>query len=90
MRFLALALALRTGAPRYSGVWAMSCALPVVEGVELDLQAGAGTPALVQVGDRDPIIPPERGREAAAAEIERLEALVATGRKRRLHRAGLR
>ena len=30
------------------------------------------------------------GREAAAAEIERLEALVATGRKRRLHRAGLR
>lgn len=30
------------------------------------------------------------GREAAAAEIERLEGLIAIGRKRRLHRAGLR
>lgn len=30
------------------------------------------------------------GREAAAAEIERLEGLVATGRQRRLHRARLR
>lgn len=65
--FLALALALRAGAPRYSGVWAMCCALPVVDGVELDLQAGAGTPALIQVGDRDTIIPPQHGRAAAAA-----------------------
>ena len=65
--FLALALALRAGAPRYSGVWAMCCGLPVVDGVELDLPAGAGTPALIQVGERDPIILPERGREAAAA-----------------------
>lgn len=65
--FLALALALRTGAPRWGGVWAMCCALPEVDGLELDLAAGAGTPALVQVGERDVIIPPERGRAAAEA-----------------------
>jgi predicted esterase len=65
--FLALALALRTRAPRWGGVWAMCCALPVVEGLELDLAAGAGTPALIQVGERDTIIPPERGRDVADA-----------------------
>jgi phospholipase/carboxylesterase len=65
--FLALALALQRGAPRWGGVWAMCCALPVVDGFELDLSAGAGTPALIQVGEKDPIIPPERGREAADA-----------------------
>jgi predicted esterase len=63
--FLALALALRTGAPRWGGVWAMCCGLPEVEGLELDLGAGAGSQALVQVGERDTIIPPERGRAAA-------------------------
>lgn len=63
--FLALALAARAGAPRYAGVWAMCCALPEVDGLTLDLAAAAGTPALVQVGDRDPIIAPERGRAAA-------------------------
>lgn len=65
--FLALALASRTGAPRWGGVWAMCCALPEVEGLELDLAAGAGTPALIQVGERDAIISPERGRAAAEA-----------------------
>jgi phospholipase/carboxylesterase len=65
--FLALALALRSGAPRYAGVWAMCCALPEVDGLELDLGAQAGTPALIQVGDRDVIIPPDRGRAAADA-----------------------
>jgi predicted esterase len=65
--FLALALALRFGAPRWGGVWAMCCALPEVEGLDLDLVAGAGTPALIQVGERDVIITPDRGRAAADA-----------------------
>lgn len=65
--FLALATALRAGAPRFAGVWAMCCAMPEVDGLELDLAAAAGTPALIQVGDHDVIIPPERGRAAAAS-----------------------
>ncbi len=67
--FLALSLALRVGGPAYAGVWAMCCALPEVEGIDHDLTpgSGAGRRALVQVGDRDPIIPPDRGRAAAAA-----------------------
>jgi predicted esterase len=65
--FLALALAGRVGAPRFAGVWAMCCALPEVEGLTLDLAAGAGTPVLIQVGEQDQIIAPTRGRAAAAA-----------------------
>ena len=65
--FLALTLALRAGAPRWAGVWAMCCALPEVDGLDLDLAAGAGTPALIQVGEQDAIIAPERGRAAADA-----------------------
>lgn len=65
--FLALALAGRTGASRFAGVWAMCCALPDVDGLSLDLAARAGTPALIQVGERDAIITPDRGRAAAAA-----------------------
>ena len=67
--FLALSLVLQAGAPRYAGVWAMCCGLAEIDGVELDLSAGsgAGRPALIQVGERDPIIPPERGRAAATA-----------------------
>jgi predicted esterase len=64
--FLALALALRPGAPRWGGVWAMCCALPEVDGFATDAAARAGTPALIQVGERDAIIPPERGRAAAS------------------------
>lgn len=63
--FLALALALRAGAPRWGGVWAMCCGLPEVDGLTLEPAAGAGTPVLIQLGDRDAIIPPERGRAAA-------------------------
>ncbi len=45
----------------------MCCALPEVTGLELDFAPGAGTPALIQVGERDQIITPDRGRAAAAA-----------------------
>jgi predicted esterase len=65
--FLALALAGRAGAPRYAGVWAMCCALPTVDGLSLDLASAAGTPSLIQVGERDRIITPDRGHAAAAA-----------------------
>ncbi|HEY5664602.1 MAG TPA: hypothetical protein VIS05_11275 [Ilumatobacter sp.] len=65
---LALALVLRTGAPRYGGVWAMCCELPAVAGVALDVASGSGRgrPALIQVGELDTIMPPARGRAAAA------------------------
>ena len=65
--FLALALTNRVNAPRYAGVWAMCCGLPEVDGLVLDLGAGSGTPALIQVGEQDTIMPPERGRAAAKA-----------------------
>lgn len=67
--FLALALTLRRSAPPFAGVWAMCCALPEIDGLDLDLSAGSedGRPALIQVGEHDSIIPPDRGRAAAAA-----------------------
>ena len=43
----------------------MCCGLPAVAGLDLDFAAGAGTPALVQVGERDPIIAPDQGRIVA-------------------------
>ena len=66
--FLALALALRSGAPAFAGLWAMCCAMPAVDGFELDLTSGSGggRPALIQVGEHDPIITPDRGRAAAS------------------------
>ncbi|WP_420452985.1 alpha/beta hydrolase [Ilumatobacter sp.] len=65
--FLALSTVLRSGAPRYAGVWAMCCAVRDVDGVELDLADGSGDerPALVQFGEEDEVIPPERSRAAA-------------------------
>jgi phospholipase/carboxylesterase len=67
--FLVLALALRAGAPRFGGVWAMCCGMPEITGLDLDLSpgSGGGRPALIQVGELDQIMAPERGRAAAAA-----------------------
>jgi phospholipase/carboxylesterase len=63
--FLALALAGRTGAPRYGAVWAMCCGLPDIEGLELDFGHDDGRPALLQAGRHDAIIAPERTTAAA-------------------------
>jgi phospholipase/carboxylesterase len=67
--FLALALALRPTSPAFTGVWAMCCALPAVDGLELELTPGSGDgrSALIQVGEHDGIITPDRGRAAASA-----------------------
>ncbi len=64
--FLALALAGRAGAPRYSGVWAMCCGLAEVRGLPLELAAAAGTPTLLQHGTRDPVIPTTRSAKVEA------------------------
>ncbi|MFN3218162.1 MAG: alpha/beta hydrolase [Acidimicrobiales bacterium] len=63
--FLALALAGRSGAPRYAAVWAMCCGMPDVEGLELDFGHDDGRPALLQAGRHDAIIAPERTTAAA-------------------------
>lgn len=65
--FVSLALALRPGAPNYAGVWAMCCALPEIDGLDIDPTNGDGRPALIQVGEHDRIITPDRGLAAAAA-----------------------
>ncbi len=64
---LTLALAGRSGAPRYAGIWAMCCSLPNVGGFAVDFAPGAGTPALLQFGRRDPIISTERSAAVAEA-----------------------
>lgn len=67
--FLSLSLALLADAPRYAGVWAMCCGLHQVDGLQLDVSAGSGgdRPALLQFGELDTIIPPERTVAAADA-----------------------
>lgn len=65
--FLALSLVLRAGAPRYGGVWAMCSGIHDVDAVTLDTSAhsGAGRPALIQYGELDELIWPERTTAAA-------------------------
>ena len=74
---LTLALAGKSNALPYAGLWAMCCALPEVDGLDLDFSGGAGRPALVQYGERDVIIRPER-TQAAASALEAGGWLVAT------------
>jgi phospholipase/carboxylesterase len=64
--FLAMALGARAGAARYGGLWAMCCQLHQVDGLDIDAATGTGTPALVQYGEKDTIISPDRTQEAAA------------------------
>ena len=56
--FLALALAARVGAPRFAGVWAMCCAMPEIDGLQLDPSSGAGTPALCRSASATRSSPP--------------------------------
>ncbi len=65
--YLSLALAGRPGGPRYAGVWAICCGIPDIEGVEVDLSAGDGRPALYQWGTRDEIVGLEQPKAAIAA-----------------------
>lgn len=65
--FLGLSLALRAGAPRYAGVWAMCCSIREADGAGLDIAGGTGRGrrALVQYGELDQIITPDRTKAAA-------------------------
>lgn len=64
--FLSVALATKPNALPYAGLWAMCCGVPDVVGLELDFAQGADRPALIQFGERDAIIAPDRGRALAA------------------------
>ena len=68
---LALALGLRRSDRAHpAGVLAMSGYLPEVDGVDLDWDAAAEIPVLVQHGTDDPMIPVERARETARTLAE--------------------
>ncbi|MFN0026564.1 MAG: alpha/beta hydrolase [Acidimicrobiales bacterium] len=65
--YLSLALAGQQDAPRYGGLWVMCCALPPFGDLTLDFTPGERRPALVQLGTRDPFVPPDKTRAAVAA-----------------------
>ena len=64
--FLSLALAGKPGAPAYAGIWAICCGMPAAPGIEVDLSAGNGRPALFQWGTRDPVIGPDAPQDVIA------------------------
>jgi phospholipase/carboxylesterase len=66
---MSYALALASGRPSPVALIALSGFLPVVEGLELDLESRRGLPVAIGHGSFDPIISVEFGREAR----ERLE-----------------
>ncbi len=66
--FLSLALAGKSGAPRYGGVWAICCGLPPeIADLPFDLSAGDGRPALFQWGTKDPVVGPDAPLEVIGA-----------------------
>lgn len=65
--YLSVALAGHKNAPRYGGLWIMCCALPPFADLTLEFSPGAGRPALVQLGTRDPFVPADKTRAAATA-----------------------
>ncbi len=65
--FLALALAGKSDAPRYAGVWAICCGLPPeLPGLDVDLTNGGGRPALFQWGTKDAFIGPDQPKDVIA------------------------
>ena len=65
--FLTLSYALRSGSPDFAGLWVMCCAINDIDAIDLDLSdgSGGGRPALVQYGEQDEIIVPDRTHAAA-------------------------
>ncbi len=61
---MAWALGLGPGRPRPAGILAMSGALPVVPGFDLQLDGLAGLPVAITHGTQDPIISIEIGQDA--------------------------
>ena len=61
---MAYALGLGAGRPAPAGVLAMSGFIPVVEGLELDLEGRRGLPVAIAHGTHDPVITVQFGREA--------------------------
>jgi phospholipase/carboxylesterase len=61
---MAWALGLGPGRPRPAGILAMSGALPVVPGFDLQLDGLAGLPVAITHGTQDPIISIELGQDA--------------------------
>ena len=61
---MSYALALGRRAPRAGGILAMSCFMPTVDGLELDLTDRQGYPVAIAHGTLDQIIPVEFGRQA--------------------------
>jgi thioredoxin 1 len=65
---LAIALALRSGAPAHpAGALAMSPLLPALDGLELDDAAASSIPVFVAHGTQDPMIPVKQSRALARA-----------------------
>jgi thioredoxin 1 len=63
-----IALALRTSdRPKPKGVLAMSPALPGLDVFDVDWEAAAAVPVLIQHGDEDPLVPVARARQLARA-----------------------
>src|SRR3989475_5834193 len=63
---MAYALAFAAGRPRPLGLIALSCFMPTVEGLTLDLEGLDGYPVAIGHGIYDPIISVEWGRQARA------------------------
>ena len=67
---MSYAVALGAGRPAPAGILAMSCFMPTVDGLELDLTNRQGYPAAISHGTLDQIIPVEFGHQARDRLLE--------------------